>query len=97
MHLISHLNYFTGKKRSIASNETASPKTKALKSDSSIQLDNISSFSYKSKLNEVCQKMKIDSPSYSSVRTSGGFVCTVVLNGQGEELFLFFFLLRIVI
>lgn len=70
-----------GKKRTLSSSEIASPKTKATKSDSN-ELNMCPSVSYKSKLNEVCQKMKIDSPSYSCLRTSGGFICTLLLNGQ---------------
>lgn len=64
-------------------NELATPKSKASKSESGIELNTYPSISYKSKLNEICQKMKSDSPSYSTVRASTGFVCTVVLNGQG--------------
>lgn len=71
-----------GKKRSSVSNDISSPKTKAPKSETDFNTVSVPSVSYKCKLNEACQKMKIDCPSYNTVRTSGGFVCTVVLNGQ---------------
>jgi hypothetical protein len=41
--------------------------------------------SYKSKLNERIMKMRVELPTYSTIRTAGGFLSTLVLNGQGKN------------
>ncbi|XP_028392194.1 hornerin-like isoform X2 [Dendronephthya gigantea] len=42
----------------------------------------LGSQSYKSKINEAVMKMKLGPPTYDTIRTAGGFLSTLVLNGQ---------------
>jgi hypothetical protein len=69
------------KKRPSKDDDSAEPSAKVAKQEEpGPQLQ-----SYKSKLNETVMKMRLDLPTYSTVRTAGGFLSTLVLNGQGKN------------
>ena len=70
---------FSAKKRPSGDGEISEPSAKVAKPEQAVPPQP----SYKSKLNEAVMKMKLDLPTYSTIRTAGGFLSTVVWNGQG--------------
>ena len=74
----STINSFLGKKRPSGDGESSQPSPKVAKPEQVAPQQP----SYKSKLNEAVMKMKIDLPTYSTIKTAGGFLSTLVLNGQ---------------
>lgn len=84
-----HFLKIPGKKRSMDESNEATPATKMMKQETPENTVVAAVQSFKSKLNEAIMKWKLDLPTYNTVRTAGGFLSTLVFNGQGMRLFFY--------
>ena len=86
IHLFNRVsNYFSAKKRTSEDGDVSPSSAKVAKQEQPAPAAQPPVMSYKSKLNERIMKMRLELPTYSTIRTAGGFLSTLVLNGQGKN------------